>query len=101
MLQAVHNIAGRAPDDTVKNLDTGLILECARQASDGALRNAALALVSLLAGKQPDNTLKHVLEVSILILQLCTPLGCVWAYIPERHQRPYPLLHLVLGASSV
>lgn len=63
VLQAVHNIALRASDDTVETLDTGLILECARQASDGALRNAALALVALLAGKHPDNTLKHVLAV--------------------------------------
>lgn len=63
-LQAIHNIASRGSDDTVKALDTGLILQCARQASDSAVRNAALALVAVLAGKQPDNTLKHVLEVT-------------------------------------
>ena len=63
-LQAVHNIAARASDSTVQALDTGLVLECARAASDASVRNAALALVAVLAGKQPDNTLKHVLEVS-------------------------------------
>ena len=63
-LQAIHNIASRGSDDTVKALDTGLILQCARGASDSAVRNAALALVAVLAGKQPDNTLKHVLEVA-------------------------------------
>ena len=63
-LQAIHNIANRAADDTVKALDTGLILQCARGASNSAVRNAALALVAVLAGKQPDNTLKHVSEVS-------------------------------------
>lgn len=65
-LQAVHNIAVRASDSTVQALDTGLVLECAREASDASVRNAALALVAVLAGKQPDNTLKHVLEVSSL-----------------------------------
>ena len=65
-LQAVHNVASIASDDVMTGLDIGLILECARQAPDSAVRNAALALLALLATKQPDNTFKHILEVQLV-----------------------------------
>lgn len=63
-LQAVQNIAERASLTQLSSVDVTLVLSCARDAPDGAVRNAALTLLEVLARKLPDATLKHVLEVS-------------------------------------
>ena len=63
-LQAVQNIAGRAPAAWLTAVDVSLVLTCAKEAPDSAVRNAALSLLEVLALKLPDTTLKHVLEVS-------------------------------------
>ena len=63
-LQAVQNIAGRALVDWLTAVDVSLVLTCAKEAPDGAVRNAALSLLEVLALKLPDTTLQHVLEVS-------------------------------------
>ena len=44
--------------------DMGLVLRCAREAPDGAVRNAALVLLGELARRSPEQMLVHVLEVS-------------------------------------
>ncbi len=63
-LQAVQNIAARAPVAWLTAVDVSLVLTCAKEAPDSAVRNAALSLLEVLALKLPDTTLKHVLEVS-------------------------------------
>ena len=63
-LQAVQNIAGRAPIAWLTAVDVSLVLTCAKEAPDSAVRNAALSLLEVLALKLPDTTLQHVLEVS-------------------------------------
>lgn len=62
-LQAVHNIAERASDAWLKTVDMGLVVQCAKEAPDSAVRNAALTLLALLATKLPHSALQHVLEV--------------------------------------
>lgn len=64
VLQAVQNIADQAPVAWLSAVDVALVLKCAREAPDSAVRNAALALLEVLAKKLPDSTLQHVLEVS-------------------------------------
>ncbi len=63
-LQAVQNIAGRAPVAWLTAVDVSLVLTCANEAPDGAVRNAALSLLEVLTLKLPDTTLQHVLQVS-------------------------------------
>ena len=63
-LQALQNIAQRAAASWLQGVDLHLVISCARQAPDAAVRNAALALLEVMARKQPDTALKHVLEVS-------------------------------------
>lgn len=62
-LQAVQNIAERAPEAWLKTVDVGLVVQCAKEAPDGAVRNAALTLLAILATKLPESALHHVLEV--------------------------------------
>ena len=72
-LQAVQNIAERVSDAWLKTVDMGLVVQCAKEAPDSAVRNAALMLLGVLATKLPDSALQHVLEVC----HFCTsPLLC-------------------------
>ena len=72
-LQALQNIAERASASWLQGVEVGLVVACARQAPDAAVRNAALALLVVMATKQPDTTLKHVLEVSAACCSLLCP----------------------------
>ena len=44
-------------------LEVEAVVEAAREAPDGAVRNAALGLLTVLARAQPQRTLQHILEV--------------------------------------
>ena len=59
----MQNIAERASDAWLKTVDMGLVVQCAKEAPDSAVRNAALTLLAVLATKLPDSALQHVLEV--------------------------------------
>lgn len=82
VLQAVQNIADQAPVAWLSAVDVALVLKCAREAPDSAVRNAALSLLEVLAKKLPDSTLQHVLEVSpfndhsLLGCQVMVQAGC-------------------------
>lgn len=45
----------------------GLVVHCAKEAPDSAVRNAALTLLAVLATKLPDSALQHVLEVCVCV----------------------------------
>lgn len=76
-LQALQNIAERATEAWLKAVDMSLVPSCAKEAPDGAVRNAALTLLALLASKLPHTALDHVLQVTILWLCLeCFMSGC-------------------------
>lgn len=55
---------GSGADLSVWQLD--LVVQAAQEAPDGAVRNAALVLLTNLAGKLPQDTLTHVLQVRSL-----------------------------------
>lgn len=60
-LSALHSIAGACQD--VEDVDVALAVSAAQCTDDGAVRAAALRLVTLLAGRAPSETLAHVLQV--------------------------------------
>lgn len=52
-------------DAALAGLDVGAVVEAARAAPDGAARNAALRLLTAVAGALPGEALHHVLEVRL------------------------------------
>jgi hypothetical protein len=58
------------PGQGIGHFDMGLVVRLAQRAPDSAVRNAALALLALLADKAPQAALEHVLQVG-------TSCGCV------------------------
>ena len=45
-------------------VDLKVVVACAQQAPDSAVRNAALVVVGAMASSRPEATLSHVLQVS-------------------------------------
>ena len=46
-------------------LEVEAVVTAAREAPDGAVRNAALGLLTVLARAQPQRTLQHILQVCL------------------------------------
>ena len=100
-LQALQNIAQRAAASWLQGVDLYLVIACARQAPDAAVRNTALALLEVMARKQPDITLKHVLEVSAAHCDVQQCAACAyctwWLSVLNRYQLQLCLmLHFAL-----
>lgn len=60
-LSALHNVLQAC--DTANDVDVALAVAAAQATDDGAVRAAALRLVTLLATRAPTETLAHVLQV--------------------------------------
>jgi hypothetical protein len=68
--QATSSSKAKAPAAGA-GIDADLVLSCASAAPDGAVRNAALLLMAVLAQLSPQDVLDHVLKVGRLWLQVC------------------------------
>jgi len=67
VLTRLAKLPGAAAAGGGGEFDMGLVLRCAREAPDGAVRNAALVLLGELARRSPEQMLVHVLEALSLI----------------------------------
>ncbi|KAK9810295.1 hypothetical protein WJX72_008160 [[Myrmecia] bisecta] len=67
-LTALQGLAeSNAGSNILRELEVSLVVDTAREAPDGAVCNAALKLLGVLATQLPDQTLQHVLEVVSLV----------------------------------
>jgi hypothetical protein len=80
VLAALQRLLEGAGAAAAPALEVEAVVAAAREAPDGAVRNAALALLTVLARAQPQRTLQHILEVGLTPQQPCVSavLGLHW-----------------------